>query len=130
MKKRLIIIWVLLACSAVYPSTKSRIIDWICGQEFNRTQLENVTWRQLEAMAESRGIDPNSIKPFRHTIKNAAWSDWRQRRIETARAGLEAKVREYDADAVVLYLGQERSAVDPNNMVSVFSVEVDLELER
>lgn len=130
MKQLLILIAIILLCGAVYASTQTRIIDWICRQEYTRTQIEAVTWQQLENMAESRGIDPNTIKPYRNTIKNAVWSDWRQRRIETARAGLELKVKEHDPDAVVLYMGQERSSIDPNNMVSVFSVEIDLEIER
>ena len=128
--KRFILILIFLLGGIAFARSPSRIIKWICNQNFTRTQLQNFTWQQLEAMAENRDIDPNSIKPYRHTIKNAAWSDWRQRRIETARTVLETKVHEYNVDAIVVYMGQQRSTVDPNNVVSVFSVEIDLELGR
>lgn len=130
--KTLFLVAILLASASIAPGSSRvrRITAWLCKQNYNRTQLQSVTWPQMETMAENRGIDPNSIKPYRRTILNAVWSDWRQKRLETARTILETKVRQYDPDGIVLYMGYERSLVDPNNMVSIFSVEVDLNLER
>jgi hypothetical protein len=125
--KVVIIISILLFASV---AGGGRIITWLCNQNYTRTQLENVTWSQMKTMAENRGIDPETIKPYRRTIMNAVWSDWRQKRIEIARLILETKVQEYDATGIVRYVGQDRSSVDPNKMVSMFTVEVDLNLER
>ena len=130
--KKLIVIIILLFASVVTagPSVR-KIINWINNQNYNKTQLQqNLTWAKLEAAAENRGIDPNSIKPYWHTIENSVWSDWRQKRIEAARVILETKVHEYDPGGIVRYMGYECSSIDPNNMVSVFTVEVDLNLER
>lgn len=113
------------------PITK--IIDWLCDQNYTRTQLENVTRAQMRIIAENRGLTEKQIKRLAgsyHTILLAVWSDWREKRIDAARVILEAKVHEYDADGTVRYKGYEPSSVDPNNRVSVFTVEVNLELER
>ncbi len=61
MKRILIISSVLLVCGMAVAGTPARIIEWICKQEFNRTQLENVTWSQIATMAEGRGTDPNNM---------------------------------------------------------------------
>lgn len=128
--KKVIVILILLFASVAGASRISKIINWLCNQNYTRTQLESVTWPQMKTMAENRDIDPNTIKPYAKTIMNAVWSDWREKRIEAARVILETKVHEYDADGIVRYMGYEPSSTDPNNMVSVFTVEVDLNLER
>lgn len=131
MKKMLVIIVLLFASVAVAGGpTVRKIINWINNQNYTRTQLENITRSQMETMAENRNIDPNSIKPYARTIMNSVWSDWRKKRIAAARVILETKVHEYDLGGIVQYMGYECSSVDPNNMVSVFTVEVDLNLER
>lgn len=133
MKKRIIIFILLFAGVA----SGNRLLDWVLVQEFNKTQLNNVTRstmkNKLIEMVEAEKlsvVQARRIMGSYHTIMNAAWSDWRQRRIEAARLVIEAKVQEYDEDAVVYYAGQERSTSDPNNLVSVFTVEADLGLER
>lgn len=128
--KKLIVLIVLLCASVAGASQVTKIINWLSNQNYTRTQLEDVTWSQMKTMAENRNIDPKSIKPYAHTIMNAVWSDWRKKRIEAARVILEAKVHEYNAEGIVQYTGYQPSSADPNNMVSVFTVEIDLNLER
>lgn len=132
MKKLIVIIILLFASVAVAGGpTVRKIINWLCNQNYTRTQLENkMKWSNMEAAAESRNVDPNTIKLNKHTIANSVWSDWRKKRIAAARVILETKVHEYDPGGIVRYMGYERSSADPNNMVSVFTVEVDLNLER
>ena len=106
------------------PSVR-KIINWINSQEYNKTQLQTVTWPQLETMAKNRSIDPNTIKQYYRTIGNSVWSDWRQRRIKDKRVEI--------ATATGLptkYVGQERHPLDPNIMLSLYIVAVDLEIER
>lgn len=108
-----------------------RVIQWICNQNYTKAQLNNITWSQLATIADNLDLDNlgalrKKIKPYRNTIMNAVWSDWRERRIEAARVILEGKVQEYDPVAVVEYTGQG----DENAEISLFSVAVDLNLER
>ncbi len=135
MKKLLVIIILLFASVACITPIVSanKVLDWILEQEYTRTQLENVTRVVVRTKAENLGWAYTRIQRLMggyNTLLNAAWSDWRERRIEAARTVLESKVHEYDADGIVLYMGQKRSPADPNNMVSVYAVEVDLNLER
>lgn len=126
MKRSIIILILLLFCSVAHPSTRSRIIDWICGQELNRTQIESLTWPQLESMAENRGIDPNTIKAYRSTIKNAVMSDLRVREIEAVRVGIETPLLQYNPNIHTLYSGYAQSTVDPNFVVVVYRVEIPI----
>ena len=112
---------------------KGKILTWLKAQNYTKAQLQSVTRAQVKVIAENHNLNVVQIRRLMgsyHTLLNAVWSDWRKKRIETAMGILKAKVREYDADAVVLYMGQERSSVDPEKMISVFTVETDLELER
>lgn len=114
-------------------ASANKVRDWVLAQEYNKTQLQDVTRQAVRNKAEQFEFSEPQIRRLMgsyHTLLNAAWSDWRQRRIETARRVLESKVHEYAADAIVLYVGQQRSSIDPNSMSSMFTVEVDLELER
>ena len=129
--KKLIVLLLLLFFASV--ASANRILDWVFAQEYNKTQLSNVTRAAVLAKADEYELDAGQKRRLMgsyHALLNAAWSDWRERRIETARGVLEATVQEYDADAVVLYMGQEQSSTDPNSVVSIFTIEVDLELER
>ncbi len=128
--KKLIILIILLFASVAGASRITKIINWINNQNYTRTQLEGVTWSQMETMAENRGIDPNSIKPYARTILNSAHSYWRKNEIEKERIKIETWARQRDPDAIVLYLGQEPSPVDPNNILSAFKLMGDLNLER
>lgn len=110
-----------------------RVIQWICNQNYTKAQLQDITWSQLATIANNLNLDIESpgalkkkIKPYKNTIMNTVWSDWRKKRIEAARVILEAKVHEYDPDAVVVYAGQS----DEDATISRFSVDVDLNLEK
>ena len=133
---KLLILFIVLLLAGVTLANMAEwhtITDWVCSQNYTKAQLNGVTRTQVRTIAENHGFSDTQIRRLmtRHrSLLNVAWSDWRQRRIEAARGLIELKVREYDADAVVLYAGQATSSVDPNNTTSVFSIEVDLELER
>ena len=136
--KRMIFIVLFLAGIA----SANRVLDWVLAQEYNKTQLQNVTRQvvrnklvefvQADQMTEEQARRILGAYPV---LLHKAWADWRTRRIETARGVLEAKVQEYDADATVVYDGQRSFPVVEPNSVSyiqreVFIVVVDLELER
>ena len=126
---------VALLCGVVYGSMAEwhTITNWVCNQNYTRAQLQNVTRDQVRTIAANSGYSEVQIRRLMsryHSLVNVAWTDWREKRIEAARGLLEVKVQEYDPTAIVRDRGQEVSAIDPNQMVSVFSVEVDLDLER
>ena len=128
--KKLIVMIILLF---VGVASANKVLEWVLEQEYTRTQLENVTRAAVRTKAENLGWAYARIQRLMggyNTLLHTAWADWRERRIESARVVLETKVHEYDVDGIVRYMSYGRSSTDPNNMVSVFVVEVDLNLER
>ena len=131
MKKLIVIIILLFASVAIAGPSVRKIINWINAQEYNKTQLQtNLTWAKLEQAAENRNIDPNSIKPYWHTIENSVWSYFREGRLENGRGQLETLVQESEPDAKITTFGYGPSSVDPNSMSAYYLTEVPMDLER
>ncbi len=131
--KKLIVIIILLTASVNLAGNSriSKIINWINNQNYTKVQLQNnLTWPKLEAAAENRNIDPNSIKSYWHTIANSVWSDYRPRRLEEVCVILENEIRKSVPAAVVTTFSYGPSSTDPNNMAAFYLAEIPLNLER
>jgi len=133
MKKTVILIWVWVMAFVSFADW-AKVTTWVKNQNYTKAQIDAVTRDQLRTIAINRGIEDGSrqmklIMSRYNMLKNDARADWRAKRIEAGRVILEAKVHEYDADGVVRYMGQEPSTGDPNIILSVYTVEIDLNLE-